>query len=104
MAFLGADSPAAFNGLTWTSQSKNTDRYDTITGAIFSSHAGTLHVEQSIDGTNWDIDDTVAVTASTGTKVNIAMLCPFVRLRFVATATQPTTFRLSTKLSAAGDS
>lgn len=104
MAFIGTTGNAEFSTLTWTSRQKNADKFDSITGTIFSDQAGALHVEQSPDGTNWDVDDNIAVAATTGVKVSIALVAPFVRLRFVATTTQPTVFRCSTKLSASGDS
>lgn len=104
MPFIGTNLPSDFSTLTWTSTTKTAERYDTVTGSVYSSHAGNLHVDQSGNGTNWDIVDTIAVSATTGTKIDVKLLLPFYRLRYVATTTQPTTFRVSTRLSAAGDS
>jgi Flp pilus assembly protein TadG len=104
MAFIGTTGNAEFSGLTWTGRTKVTDRYDSITGIVFSDQAGNLNVDHSVDGINWDVTDTTAVPANTGTKVSVNLVAAFVRVRFVATTTQPTTFRCGTKLAAAGDS
>lgn len=87
---------------TLTSPSVLSDTMDSVTGSIYASHAGALHVEQSGDGTNWDIDDTIAVSATTGTKINVAILLPYVRLRWVATSTTATTLRCFARLASAG--
>lgn len=106
--FMGTEDPTQFDGpsKTWTSIQKNVDRLDFISGSVLSDQAGTLHVEQSGDGgSHWDIEDTIAVTANTGAKINnISILLPVVRLRFVATSSVPTVFRAYAHLSASGDS
>lgn len=87
---------------TTTSTSVLTDTMDSITGSIYANQAGALHVEQSGDGTNWDIDDTIAVSASTGTKINVPILLPYARLRWVPTGTPPTTLRCFARLASSG--
>lgn len=85
-----------------TSDVELTDTADTVTGSIFADQPGTLHVEQSGDGTNFDIDDAVAVTANTGAKINVTILLPYVRLRWVATGAQATVFRVFARLASSG--
>lgn len=99
--YLGTDAPLAGNG-TATIGPRNTNLADRITGAVFSNVGGTLHVEQSGDGTNWDVDDTVAVAAGVGTKFTLELVLPYVRLRYVNGATAQTSFRLYSRYSSAG--
>lgn len=87
---------------TLTSETVLTDTTDSVTGSIYASHAGALHVEQSGNGTDWDIDDTIAVSAITGTKINVPILLPYVRLRWVATSTAATTLRCFARLASTG--
>ena len=76
---------------------------DYITGSVFADQNGTLTIEQSGDGTNWDAKDTIAVTASTGTKIDVKILLPYVRIKFVNTAgSDQTAFRLFTRVTSAG--
>lgn len=82
----------------------NTDRADSIVGLVFSDQAGTVHIEQSADGQNWDWDDTVAVVASTGNKFSFPLFAPYVRVRYVNGGTNQTVFRLHARFSSAGDS
>lgn len=96
---LGSDANYASD---YTSLSKLADTADSVTGSIFSNQAGTLYVEQSGDGTNWDIADSIAVTANTGAKISIALLLPYVRLRFHPTGAAPTTLRVFANLASAG--
>lgn len=103
MAFLGADSTSTAD---WTSPTKRADGYDTIRGAIVSNQAGSLKVQQSMDNTNWDIEDSISVVASTPVKIDdLKIYLPFIRLFFDNSgSTVPTTFRVHARLHAAGDS
>jgi len=81
------------------------DRADNIVGIVFSNVAGSLSIDQSIDGINWDYTATpVAVSAGTGTVFNVPLYGPFVRLRYVNGGTAQATFRIGAKFSSAGDS
>ncbi len=99
--FDATTTPLAGNGV-WTSGTLITDTYDTVTGTVFADQAGTVNVEQSQDGTNWDFNTTVAVTASTGAAINVALVAPYFRIRYVNSATPQTIFRLKVKAVAAG--
>lgn len=103
MAYIGNVEPLAANG-TWTSGSKVTDRADAITGTIFADQTGTLYIEQSNDGTNWDLSTSVAVAASTGKGFKEELYAPHVRLRYVNGATAQGAFRVYARFSSAGDS
>jgi hypothetical protein len=56
---------------------------DTLTGILWADAAGALHIEQSTDGTNWDLDTVVNATINTGVAISVAILAPFVRVRYV---------------------
>jgi hypothetical protein len=64
---------------------------DRLVGIFLADKAGDLTVEQSVDGTNWDYIDTIAVTANTGVKVSIEIYAPYARIRFKNTAGTDTT-------------
>jgi hypothetical protein len=66
-----------------------------ITGTVYSDKAGTLYIDFSPDGTNWDYSTTaVSVSAGTGTGFSEEVVAPFARLRYVNGGTAQTTFRL----------
>lgn len=65
-----------------------------ITGTVFADQAGTLNIDQSSDGTNWDYSTSVTVTASTKTNFSVEVVAPYARLRYVNGATIQTVFRL----------
>lgn len=72
-----------------------TDRAQKIVGSVFADQAGELLVQQSFDGENWDIQDKIAVSASTGTKIEVTIIAPVWRLKFVNTTnTKQKKFRL----------
>jgi hypothetical protein len=106
----GSTSPLLLSGSpnsadTWTSQVGLRERHDTVLGSIKTDQAGTLHVEQSLDGVNWDFDTTVAVVANTGAQFNVTLVAPYWRLRMVNTAGSNQTFlRIAASTQAGGDS
>lgn len=89
---------------TYTSESRLVDRADRIAGLVFADQAGTLYVEQSADGTNWDLSTSVNITANTGTKFSEELIAPYVRVRYTNGASGQGAFRLSAKTTSAGDS
>lgn len=99
--FEATSNPLAGNA-TYTSGTLIADTYDTIVGLVYASHAGTLYIEQSIDGTNWDLSESVAVSATTGTRFEKTIVAPYYRIKYTNGGTQQTTFRLSVKAVAAG--
>lgn len=79
-----------------------TNGYSRVCGTVFANQAGTLNVDWSSDGVNVDYTDTVAVTASTGTKFSLEVVAPYASIRYVNGATGQTTFRLFAWLRRAG--
>jgi hypothetical protein len=75
---------------------------DHITGSVYSDQAGDIYIEQSADGTNFDISSTYAITADDGKGFKEEVLLPYIRVRYVNGATDQTAFRLYVKTSSAG--
>lgn len=99
----GSTTPLA-KEITWTSQVGLRERHDTVMGAVFANKAGELFVEQSADGENWDISEKISVEASKTKTINVSLLLPYWRLRFVNGSEANTTFRISASTQAGGDS
>lgn len=104
--FVGSTTPLAAPGVgdTWTSVTKWRERLDTVQGTVKADTNGTLHVEQSPDGTNWDLDTTTAVTGGTGTSFNVTLVAPYWRLRYQNTGAAQASFRIQGTAQAGGDS
>jgi len=66
-----------------------------LTGTVFSDQGGTLVVQQSSDGANWDTDSqTVTVTGGTGAEFSVEIVAPYAQLVYTNGATAQTEFRL----------
>lgn len=89
---------------TYTSGAINADRIDSLTGYVRTDQAGNIYIEQTFDGTNWDISDTYPVVAGTSKTFTISLLAPLVRIRYVNSGSTQTYFRLYAKGASAGDS
>lgn len=98
----GSTAPLLANAV-FTGISRKSDRSDYITGMVFSDQSGSLAVQQSIDGVNWDISTTHAVTGGTGLPFSDPVYGPYWRLRYTNGGTNQTTFRLGAHNSAAGN-
>lgn len=71
-----------------------TDHAQIIAGSVFADQPGTLYVEQSFDGTNFDVSWSSAITASAGVGFNETLLAPIVQVRYVNGATAQGVLRL----------
>jgi hypothetical protein len=72
------------SGATYTGAAKSCALYkDLIAVAYATTIGGTLYIDQSPDGTNWDFTDSIAVAAATGTRITTATTYPWCRLRYV---------------------
>ncbi len=91
-------------GASITLGPKQTDRHDNLVGTVFSDQGGTLFIEQSPEGINWDVSRSIAVAGGTGQGFSEGLYAPFVRLRYVNGATAQTVFRLYSRFGSAGDS
>jgi len=86
-------TPLAANG-TWVSTTDSSVYTRFICGSVYADQPGTLYVEQSPDGTNWDLVDSYSVSAGTGLKFSVEKVLPYARVRFVNGATAQAVFRL----------
>lgn len=100
--FIGTTTPLTGNA-AFTSDVHITDRVDQLGGIVKTDQSGSLTVQQSSDGTNWDYTDTQAVT-STGAKFVFDLVAPYVRIVYTNGATPQTSFRLAARGRSAGDS
>jgi len=85
----------AANGTYTTPTAFATGGYRSIVGSAYSDQSGTLLVEQSQDGTNWDVQSTVTVTGgSPSAGFEITIVSTYGRLAYTNGATAQTVFRL----------
>lgn len=76
---------------------------DSIVGSVFADQDGTVFVEQSGDGDNWDVSAQYVYSAAGGGRgLNEVALLPYVRVRYVNGATPQTAFRIFIHQSSAG--
>ena len=86
-------TPLAANG-QWVSRVDEDSRTGRIVGSVYADQDGTLYVEQSPDGTNWDIVDSFLVIAREGMGFSVEKVCQYARVRFVNDSTNQNEFRL----------
>lgn len=98
---IGTKTPLAGAGV-WT-DTMIAGREDWMVGLMYSDQAGSLLIEQSIDGVNWDLDTTVALVAVTGKEFKVEVYASYIRLTFTNGATPQTEFRLGARFSSAGN-
>jgi hypothetical protein len=103
MGFSSTNTPLSGNAV-YLSPTMQTDRADYISGTAFADQAGTLYVEQSPNGSDWDLSTSYAILANTGKGFNEYLYAPYVRLRFVNGASAQSVFRLYSRFTSAGDS
>lgn len=101
--FVGSTTPLTGNS-NWTSGTKLAERLDQVSGSVFADQTGTIFIEQSSDGTNWDISTSYSVTASDGKGFVENLLLPFWRVRYVNGSTNQGAFRVSAHAISGGDS
>jgi hypothetical protein len=81
-------------GASWTSTVDSDPATGRIVGSVYADQAGTLYVEQSPDGTNWDVVDSFSISAGAGLGFSVEKVCPYARVRYVNGATAQSVFRL----------
>lgn len=80
----------------WTSPAIKTNHASSVRGVVFSDVDGSLSIEFSVNGEDWDLVATpVAVTGGTGESFNEAVVAPFVRLVYTNDADDQEEFRLA---------
>ena len=86
-------------GAVFTGTSEDVSEYSMINATVFSSHASAtdgLSLQQSSDGTNWDMVDAYTIPAATGKTFSIAVNAKFYRLVYTNGATLTTSLRIQT--------
>lgn len=78
----------------WTSAVDSDARTGRIVGSVFADQPGTLYVEQSPDGANWDVVESFPVSANAGLGFSVEKVVPYARVRYVNGATAQSVFRL----------
>jgi len=68
--------------------------YTKLYVTVFADQAGTLYIEQSPDGGNWDVTESISVSANVGVAVVREIAAGYARVRYVNGATAQTVFRL----------
>lgn len=94
-------TPLAAAGV-WSTGQLQAGLADRITGSVFADQTGTIYIEQSGDGTNWDISTNYPVVASTGSGFSEELVLPYVRVRYVNGGTQQGVFRLFVRMTSQG--
>lgn len=105
MPYFGSEAPLTANS-EWKSDGGSgrlTGYADHISGMVFASHPGTLYVEQSSDGVNYDISTDYDVPANDGKGFSEPLYGSYVRLRYVNGGTNQTAFRINAKYTSAGN-
>lgn len=88
------------NAATFTGTNEETLEYSSVVVSIFSDQAGTLTMEYSSDGTNYDISSAVAVAASIAKSYTLPVGGQFYRTKFLnGGGSTQTAMRLQTILS-----
>lgn len=83
----------------FTGTSEDVSSYAAIQVSVYSSHVSAtdgLSLQQSSDGTNWDITDTYTIPATTGKVISIQPAAKFYRLVYTNGATLTTSLRIQT--------
>lgn len=86
-------------GAIFTGTSESIVNYSAIQVSAFSSHASAtdgLSLQQSSNGTNWDIVDTYTIAATTGKVFSVQPTASFFRLVYTNGATLTTSLRIQT--------
>lgn len=79
---------------TYTSPVEFVQRGTQITGTVLADQTGTLNIDQSGDGVNFDYTVSHAVTANTGLGFEQDIVAQYWRIRYVNGGTLQTVFRL----------
>lgn len=80
---------------TFTSDTIPVNPFSKVVGTCLFNENGTLYIDQSPDGTNFDYTTTFATTGATTTAFAVEIVAPFIRVRWAnGTANDTTTHRL----------
>jgi hypothetical protein len=94
LVLLGYTTTPLPANASWTSPVDSDPATGRIVGSVYTDQPGTLCVEQSPDGVNWDVVDCFSVSAGSGLGFSVEKVCMYARVRYVNGATAQTVFRL----------
>lgn len=80
------------SGATFTGTAQDVLGYDSVVVAVLTDQAGTLYVDFSPDGTNWDSSLSYAVAASLNDVHRLTVTRRYMRARFTNTAASAQTY------------
>ena len=81
-------------GASYNGSSVETTGYKQIVGTVYADTDGTLKIQQSPDGTNWDVETSISVTGGSGKGFSVEIVAPYMRVVYENGGTAQTTFRL----------
>jgi|GEM_PF-2354872 len=91
-------SALAGNGTYTTANAVSITAFRRLIGTVISDQSGVLYVQQSPDGTNWDVQSSFSVPANdatgAGVGYSVEVVAPYGRLYYENGATGQTVFRL----------
>ena len=90
-------SPVLAN-ITFVGTATEVKEYSTIVINVYADQNGTLFVEHSSDGTNWDISNSYPYTAAEEYSLRTPVIARYYRLRFTNGVTDQTAFRMQALL------
>lgn len=98
---VNATTTALGAGATWTGTGELVTAFNNIVVACKSDVDGTLYLEQSPDGTNWDSSLTYKVTGGVNEVHRLTITRPYFRARYTNGSTEQGYFRLTTIFNSA---
>ena len=83
LTLLDSTLVALGGSATYTGAAVDSSPYSRLVGIVFADRAGTLNVDQSQDGVNWDYTSPFSIAISSGLAFSVEVVAPFVRMRIV---------------------
>lgn len=91
------------SGATFTGLSDSSDDFDGAHISLFATQNCTIQVQQSSNGTNWDISDSFTTTANVGFSTTVNSISSFIRVLVTNNGASTTSsFRLQTQYTVSG--
>lgn len=89
---LGQSVTALGASATFTGGWVPREKFGRAVALAYASHAGTMYIDESVDGSNTIRTTTQSVSATTATSKDITVIAPFVRIRYANGGTAQTAF------------
>jgi len=92
MQQLDYTTTALGSGSTYTGDSVEVDKYTRLCGTVIADQDGTVYIDQSSDGSNWDYTSSFDFTAGNGLAFSVEVIAPYGRLRVTNTSGSAQTY------------